>query len=188
MCHDRLGSASEFSLYLQIDADLAAQTRASGCQHCGGRLHVSNYLRDPRGLLFEPTRKQRTRFSFCCDQDECRKRATPPSVRFFGRQLVLASLFILVTALRDGRRIRELCEMLDVDRRTIARWRAWWKEQFLASPVWGALRGLLPQPVAPADLPRGLLDYYGGLRPRPIRDLLVQLAPLTTTSDSSHDP
>lgn len=97
----------------------------------------------------------------------------------------MASLIVLMSAIRDNRRVGELCELLEVNPRTVQRWRAWWREEFVKTTAWGSLRGLLPEPVHPTDLPRGLLDYFGGPRPRPIRDLLREIA--LVAGDSSRD-
>jgi hypothetical protein len=40
------------------------------------------------------------RFSFCCDRDGCRNRATPPSVRFLGRKVYLGAVVMLISASR----------------------------------------------------------------------------------------
>ena len=55
------------------------------------------------------------RLSFCCDRDGCRKRATPPSVRFLGPKGLLGVIVILISAMRQGptpRRVRELSDTL----------------------------------------------------------------------------
>ncbi len=81
-----------------------------GCS-CGGRLHSANYPRAPRGGPDHLPEEYRSRFSFCCDRDGCRKRMTPPSVRFLGRKVYLGAVVILVSAMRQGptpRRVREL--------------------------------------------------------------------------------
>ena len=39
------------------------------------------------------------RFSFCCAVDGCRKRATPPSLRFLGRKVYLATVVTLISAM-----------------------------------------------------------------------------------------
>ena len=60
------------------------------------------------------------RLSFCCDREGCRKRVTPPSVRFLGRKVYLAAVMILINAMRQGptpRRVRELSQRFKVDRR-----------------------------------------------------------------------
>ena len=64
-------------------------------------------------------RRLRIRLSFCCDRDGCRKRTTPPSVRFLGRKVYLGAIVILISAMRQGpspRRVRELSARFGVDR------------------------------------------------------------------------
>jgi len=98
VCHILLQDPRFFRLLLRIDVDLAAQTRAGGCQ-CGGVLHRSDYPRKPRACLNEVRGDYQSRFSFCCSQ--CRKRSTSMSVRFFGRRvyLGLAVVLLLSTAI-----------------------------------------------------------------------------------------
>jgi len=69
-----------------VDATIAARVAASACSRCGGPLHVGNYLRKPRGgLLAAAGEDFALRFSLCCGREGCRRRTTPPSVRFLGR-------------------------------------------------------------------------------------------------------
>ena len=70
VCHILLQNPRFFQLLLQIDIDLAAQTRAVKCQ-CGGTLHKADYPRKPRGCPSEARADYESRFSFCCSQ--CRK-------------------------------------------------------------------------------------------------------------------
>ena len=94
-------SGSFWSFLLSIDKDLADSTRQQGCS-CGGRLHCANYPRAPRGGPDHLPEEYRCRFSFCCDRDGCRKRMTPPSVRFLGRKVYLGAVVILISAMRQG--------------------------------------------------------------------------------------
>ena len=99
---------------------------AGGC-----RLHCANYRRAPRGGPDDLPEEYRCRFSFCCDRDGCRKRMTPPSVRFLGRKVYLGAVVILISAMRQGptpRRVRELSTLFGADRATIARWQAFWRD------------------------------------------------------------
>ena len=89
MYHDLPRTARFWSFLLTVDQDLAEETRKKACP-CGGRLHSANYLRKPRGTPVRLPEQECLRFSFCCDRDGCRKRATPPSVRFLGRKVYLA--------------------------------------------------------------------------------------------------
>ena len=74
------------------------QVAAGRCLVCGGPLHRSDYARKPRGALMAAAGEEFvTRFSLCCGRDGCRKRATPPSLRFLGRRAYLGAVVIMAT-------------------------------------------------------------------------------------------
>jgi hypothetical protein len=167
MYHD-LPRTARFWLYLLvIDQDLAETVRKNGCS-CGGRLHSADYLRKPRG----PARVSellRLRLSFCCDREGCRKRATPPSVRFLGRKVYLGAIVILISAMRHGptpRRARELSARFGVDQRTIARWQVFWREHFPQTHFWKTARARLVPAVEIDSLPYSLVDAFLSRHPR----------------------
>lgn len=185
MDHRLLQRVSFWAFLFSIDRDLAATTCQAGCS-CGGRLHRADYPRKPRGGPKGLPREYMYRLSFCCSQDGCRKRATPPSLRFLGRKVYLHAVVILVAAMRQGptpRRVRELAELFDVDRRTIARWQAFWREAFPQTAYWKVARGQLALLVELADLPRALLTgFFRKEAPDPLgcwKRLLVFLSPIT---------
>ncbi len=160
MYHDLPRTASFWSFLLAVDQDLAEETRKKACS-CGGRLHSANYLRKPRGTLVQITEQECARFSFCCDRDGCRKRVTPPSVRFLGRKVYLGAIVILISAMRQGpspRRVRELSTRFGADRRTIARWQVFWREHFPQTPFWKIARARLVPVVKIISLPYSLVD------------------------------
>ena len=162
MYHDLFRHASFWSFLFDIDQDLAANTRKQGCS-CGGRLHCANYPRKPRGGCEKLPGSYGYRLSFCCDRDGCRKRATPPSVRFLGRKVYLGAVVVLVAAMRQGpspRRVRELSRLFDADRRTIGRWQVFWREHFPQTPFWKATRSRLAPKIDIANLPRALFDAF----------------------------
>jgi hypothetical protein len=67
------------------------------------------------------------RFSFYCAVDGCRHRATPPSLRFLGGRVYLATMVVLISAILHGAttpRVTRLSQPIGVSRRTVARWRA----------------------------------------------------------------
>jgi hypothetical protein len=183
MYHNLPSGATLWPFLFSVDQDLAQSARAKGCT-CGGRLHCANYPRKPRGADDLPEAYNR-RFSFCCELDGCRKRLTPPSVRFLGHKVYLFAVVILVSAMRQGpspRRVRELSELFGADRRTIARWQVFWQEHLPQTPFWKSARGLLPATLG--ILPLALLQaFLGGsdLGP-PWGKLLRFLAPITTTT------
>jgi hypothetical protein len=187
MDHRLLQQASFWFFLLRIDEELAESARQTGCA-CGGRLHRANYRRKPRG---GPTpdlaREYALRLSFCCHREGCRKRVTPPSVRFLGRRVYLGAVVVLVAAMRQGAspsRVRVLSELFEVDARTIARWQVFWREQFPQTEFWKTERGRFLPMIAAAALPLRLLEEF--LRHAPDLDegwqrLLLFLSPITIT-------
>jgi hypothetical protein len=162
MYHNLPRSASFWSFLLAVDEDLAEETRKKGCP-CGGRLHCANYPRKPRGAGLDLTESQSQRLSFCCDRDGCRKRATPPSVRFLGRKVHLAAIVILVSAMRQGptpRRVRELSERFDANESTIVRWQAFWREHFPQTSFWKVARASFVTFGEIVSLPLSLVDAF----------------------------
>jgi hypothetical protein len=183
MYHDLPSSASFWSFLLAVDEDLAAETRKQGCR-CGGRLHSANYLRKPRGIRDRLPEQECFRLSFCCDRDGCRKRATPPSVRFLGRKVYLAVIVILVSAMRQGpapRRVSELSQRFGADESTIARWQRFWREHFPQTHFWKVARASFLSFGKIVELPYSLFDAFLR-RPPPCEGwtlLLRFLAPIT---------
>lgn len=184
MLRDLPRDASFWLFLFSIDQDLAETARKMACP-CGGRLHCANYPRKPRGADDLPEPYQR-RLSFCCDRDGCRKRVTPPSVRFLGRKVYLGVVVILVAAMRQGpspRRVVELSRLFGADRRTIARWQVLWQEQFPQTPFWKVARGRLLRSVDLSVLPRSLTEAFVHRDDdqQGWRKLLLFLSPITIT-------
>jgi len=160
MYHDLLRDASFWKFLFTVDEDLARTAKSRGCP-CGGRLHGAKYPRKPRGAG-DLSEDYHHRLSFCCDRDGCRKRTTPPSVRFLGRKVYLGAIVILVAAMRQGpapRRVRELTQLFGADRRTIARWGTFWREHFPQTKFWKVKRGRFIR-LAMTELPRALLEAF----------------------------
>jgi hypothetical protein len=162
MYHDLPCSTRFWLFLLAVDQDLAETIRTQGCS-CGGRLHFANYLRKPRGTPVQLPKELRLRLSFCCDRDGCRKRVTPPSVRFLGPKVFLGPIVILISAMRQGptpRRVRELFTRFRADRRTIARWQVFWRDLFPQTPFWKLARARLVPLVEIITLPYSLVDFF----------------------------
>jgi len=183
LCHERLRDSRFYALLLRIDVDLAALGSPRGCPHCGGTVHVANYPRKPRGAGAELGPAYGVRFSFCCSVEGCRRRLTPPSVRFLGRRVYLGAAVTLVSALQHGAtkgRAKKLLALVGASRQTIERWRGWWRSAFADSPFWASVRGRLASPVAADELPSSLLARFtDGAEPALVQ-LLRLLAPITT--------
>jgi hypothetical protein len=182
MIHQLPRNSSFWEFLFSIDQDLAQTARQQGCA-CGGRLHRADYPRKPRGVEGLPEHYCR-RLSFCCEREGCRKRVTPPSVRFLGRKVFLGAVVVLVSAMRQGpspRRVRELSRLFGVDRRTLGRWQVFWREQFTQTQFWKVARGRLAPKYQLRDLPSSLLTAF--IRgPAPEKDwgrLLQFLSPIT---------
>ena len=176
--HSILSNARVWSFLKRVDAAEAEAYREAGCPRCGGELHSARYPRKPHGLAADLGGDVR-RFSFCCAV--CRRRVTPPSVRFFGRRFRVAPLFLLMSALvlAGGARLEAIGRKWGIPSPTLRRWRRWWRETFPATPAWQAKRGALAAPPGVAPLRRLLRTMRGySFRSRLLRSL-VWLMPWT---------
>ena len=181
MCHALLQDPAFFLFLLRIDEEFANQTRAAGCA-CGGVLHSARYPRKPRGCPAQIREHYAWRFSFCCAR--CDRRATPVSVRFLGRRVYVAVVLALVSP-PSGAVAHELSERLGVAARTLERWRAWWRRDFVATPFWQSVRSRFAVPVVSARLPQSLLEHFdAGSTAQRLVQLLRFIAPLSTCAVS----
>lgn len=178
MCHALLQDPAFFRFLQRIDEELAAETRLGRCCLCTGPLHCADYPRKPRGCPASVVEAYSSRFSFTCGR--CEKRATPASVRFLGRRVYLAVVLILMSP-RGGAQGRELCARLAIPQRTLGRWRRWWTEDFVRTPLWQSLRERFAVPVDTAQLPHSLLARFdtGTVADRPMQ-LLRLISPVST--------
>jgi hypothetical protein len=165
-------------------ADLAAaeRIRSEGCSRCRkGRLCVANYPRKARGLDDEAERQGRydVRLSFCCSGDGCRRRTTPPSVRFLGRHVFVAALVLLAVSASSG----ATSATPPPARQTRRRWRSFWQERLLGSALFiEMIASRMTSPLDSAEMPYALLDRLRGDRPSRVFAMLRLLAPWTTRS------
>lgn len=82
-----------------------------------------------------------------------------------------------------AKRMAQLREIVCVSRRTVERWRQWWQRDFVRSPFWKAVRGLLREPVDEGKLPLSLLQAFSHKNAKGrLVDLLRLILPLTTSS------
>lgn len=186
MCHAFLSESRFYQFLFRIDQEIANEVRQKGCAHCGGRLHVADYPRKPRGIRCALDESYETRLSYCCATEGCRRRCTPPSVRFLGRKVFMGVIVILVMAREHGlskKHRKFLIEQLDLYPQTMARWRKWWRKTFPASRCWQANQGHFIPPVDHARFPGALLGRFtGGDLVQRLCHLLRLLIPMTTTS------
>jgi len=177
-CQNHLADQEVFQLLEKVDGDLTEEARAQGCLLCGGKLYRSDYERKPRGgPLWE------VRFSLCCGKEGCRRRHTPPSVRFLGRRVYAGLVVVLVSAMNHGlkpERVQRLREALKIDLRTLERWRQWWLVTFVESSFWREARARFMPPLCQKTLPLSLCLSFEVERRDRLLDLLQFLAPITT--------
>ena len=178
---------SEFHALLnEIDQSLANEMCRSPCPNCGGRLHASNYPRCPHGVPTQFRDQYEQRLSFSCA--DCRKRITPPSVKFFGRYWHVAPMLILISALQLGindRRIEQVKRHFGVTVRasTWKRWRLWWQATFPTTLFWKQEKGRVSIPSEQElRLPRVLFTMHKKTLPDSIVSLLKFLSPMTSGS------
>lgn len=135
--------------------------RIQGCGFCGGALHSACYPRKPRGGSIElETTAPTIRQIFCCNN--CRRRTTPEAVRFLGRRVYPGLVMILLSAMQSGvtdNLINELRLSLGVARRTLRRWRHWWREIFVETPFWNYGSGRFMPPIEHSGIPLTDLLY-----------------------------
>ena len=170
-----------FKLLERADQDLAAEAQMAGCVYCGAKLHVGDYPRKPRG---GPEWEKRS--SFCCSQ--CRKRKTPPSVRFLGRKVYVGVVVTLAAAMMhglDGRRVERLRRELGVHRRTLKRWREWWLKTFVQSPFWKAARARFMPLLRESVMPQCLVEALHADGPEGMDRLLRFLSPITASASAA---
>jgi len=162
----------------KADDDLAEQVKEGGCEHCGEeKLHRGDYKRQPLGKPGWDRRR-----SFNCARDGCRKRKTPPSVRFMGRKVYSGVVVVLVSAMMHGlkpKRVERLRQELGVDERTLKRWRVWWLENFVQSPFWKGARARFIPRIDEEILPLSLVEAFKAEEREGMVKLLKFLSPIS---------
>lgn len=156
---------------------------AGGCPACGGPLHRSDYERKPRGALVAPAGERFVRrFSLCCGSEGCRKRATPPSLRFLGRRVYLGVVVILASLVAQALGVASaIRRATGVPPRTVRRWLSWWRGPFIGTEVFVVLRARLVG-IAVDELPASIVERLDGSRSQQARQVMELLGPLTAGS------
>lgn len=185
MCHRLLSDASFYAMQAKFDEDIAREAKQAGCLDCRGRLDSARYRRKPRGATCELPEGYEWRLSFCCASEGCRRRHTPPSIRFLGRRVYLGAVVVLATAMQQGVtpvRARRLKELLGVGLLTLARWREWWRTTFAESAFWKEMRARFAPPPDANGFPVALLERFGSEEGGRLLALLRFMGPLSTSS------
>ena len=121
-----------------VDAAWAEKVRKGGCPHCSGVLDLASYPRKARPELGAAAAAYERRISFCCRTEGCRRRATPPSLRFLGRKVYVSVVVILASISGQGvaREGGRAGGFYGVPARTVRRWLTWWQTVFALSGFW----------------------------------------------------
>ncbi len=172
-----------FEVLLEADRAMTQRVAAEGCLVCDGPLHRSDYDRKPRGALIASAGEGFVRrFSLCCGREGCRKRATPPSVRFLGRRVYLGAVVIVASMVAlTLRAAREIRRRTGVPSRTTMRWLGWWQGPFLGTEVFVTICARLVG-VDVGRVPVSIVDRLADRGTERVRRMLAWLSPLTTGS------
>jgi hypothetical protein len=170
-----------FTLLEQHDERVVRWVAAEGCPRCNGPLHRGDYDRKPRGALIAPGGEAFVvRFSLCCGREGCRKRATPPSLRFLGRRVYLGAVVIVASVVARALGVSaESRRVTGVPVRTMQRWLGWWQGAFVSTEVFVTVCARLVG-VAVAQLPASIVSRLPGSPPEQVRVMLELLGPVTT--------
>ena len=104
-------------------------------------------------------------------------------MRFLGRRVYAGLVVVLITVMIHGlkpARVRRIREALQIDSRTLKRWRQWWLDSFVRSSFWKAARARFMPPLCERMLPLSLwlrFEFEGRHR---LLAVLEFLRPITT--------
>lgn len=175
-----------FRWLVEIDEETSRRVAANGCPLCGGPLHRGDFPRKPRGELLALCGEVFTRrISLCCGRQGCRRRATPPSVRYLGRRVYLGVAVVLASALLFAAPVKEVRRATEIPSRTLKRWSAYWQFDFPESRLFEEQRGLFVPPLCTATLPASLMARFEQVGRDDVEVLvrtLCFLSPMTTGS------
>lgn len=178
---DELVLGREFFVMLEeADQRTVQQAVALGCAVCGGPLHRADFVRKPRGALIAPEGEEFVkRFSLCCGREGCRKRLTPPSLRFLGRRVYLGVVVIVASFVAQAfATAHTLRQKTGVPALTVRRWLGWWGGTFISTEVFVAIRARLVG-VDESKLPGSIVARLPGSPEQKARAMLDWLRPLT---------
>lgn len=185
MSHEFEIDAKFLAALAEHDAEHVRRVQRDGCADCGGPLDRADYPRKAQGVAGESADVCARRLSLCCRCEGCRKRATPPSLRFLGRKVYIAVVVIIASA--AGRTTPLLGRgrartVQGVPLRTVRRWLSWWQTAFALGVFWTEAKSFFASRVEVNELPASLLERFDGARSLALERMLRFIAPITTTS------
>lgn len=173
-----------FEGLLAIDTAIVERAAIEACRFCGGRLHRGDYPRKPRGgLIGKAAESFGRRFSLCCGREGCRKRATPPSVRYLARRVYVGAVVIAASIVALMKQTASAASRATgIAARTTRRWLRWWRGPFTATSAFVQISSRMVPAVSRTQLPGSILERLPGSVEVRVRQLLGWLLPITTVT------
>lgn len=176
-------SCEFFETQEAVDLAILKRVAAAGCRLCGGRLDRGDYPRKPRGGAIGAAAEGPTRrFSLCCREEGCRKRSTPPSVRFLGRRVYVGAVVLVASVIAlVSMKAAEAGRRTGIVPRTLRRWGAWWQGSFTKTAAFVEIASRLVPAPARSRFPASILERLSGTPSARVETVLMQLAPITSS-------
>jgi hypothetical protein len=93
--------------------------------------------------------------------------------------LVVVLITVMIHGLKPAR-VRRIREALQIDSRTLKRWRQWWLDSFVRSSFWKAARARFTPPLCERMLPLSLWSRFEFEGHHRLLAVLEFLRPITT--------
>jgi len=141
------------------------------------------YIRKPRGFPEEVSsdileKYFSFRFSYLCL--DCRKRMTPPSIRFLGRKVyVSAAIIMACKAIELGHAVslEEIRRLISkyIPKITARRWVAWWRQAVWNSSFWREWQGKLCGYIQRNHFLCGVWNHFQEIKHNVVEDPVVEI-------------
>jgi hypothetical protein len=178
--HELLSDEKFSAILFTVDDGLSRQERERGCPRCSGPLHRADYPRKARGLGLAVAVLFEQRFSFCCGR--CRRRQTPPSVRFLGRRVYAAVAVLTAALIALSATLSAAASAVAARARTVARWRQFFRSDLVRSRFWCAAQGSFAPPPDACGMPATLVARFAYADPPDqLLGVLKFLTPITVS-------
>ena len=79
--------------------------------------------------------------------------------RVYWRAVIIVAISLL-QGTPSHKSVAQLQRLFNVDRKTVMRWRVYFRDIFPHSPQWQQIRGLFPSSVGNKSLPADLLNHF----------------------------
>lgn len=140
-----------FKVLSDIDLKISIFYRKyNNCSNCGSKLHVANYARKPKGTFCEDANVTK-KHSFCCSnkKNNCRKRRSSPSLRYFMQFHYYSLFFIVIWTLFQKSVVSKylFSKNKTVPMWTLKRWIVYWIELFPLTKRFLFIKSMFPMSI-----------------------------------------